>query len=227
MRSRARGSATCRRRATSFRRSPSEEPRCSGFKQVRQIGALVDRGHLRAVFPCCASAPRRPAGALSGGEQQMLTICRTMMGDPDLVLIDEPTEGLSPMMASQGRRTARGDRPPRRRGPAGRTEARAGPEDQPALYVMGHGRIVFEGSPKCLWRTPRFARPGWRCEGGEARPGRLAAGPRLFPTPQALEPAAIWRTRLQRHPRALDSATRRRALVIEPRDLRYMGSFAP
>ena len=39
-----------------------------------------------------------PGGVLSGGEQQMLTICRTLMGDPDLIMIDEPTEGLSPMM---------------------------------------------------------------------------------------------------------------------------------
>ena len=37
-----------------------------------------------------------PAGVMSGGEQQMLTLCRTLMGDPDLIIIDEPTEGLAP-----------------------------------------------------------------------------------------------------------------------------------
>ena len=42
-----------------------------------------------------------PAGVLSGGEQQMLTMCRTLMGDPDLILIDEPTEGLAPMLVEQ------------------------------------------------------------------------------------------------------------------------------
>ena len=49
-------------------------------------------------FPGCASAPDAPGGVLSGGEQQMLTICRTLMGDPDLIMIDEPTEGLAPKM---------------------------------------------------------------------------------------------------------------------------------
>ena len=50
------------------------------------------------MFPQLEERADMRAGVLSGGEQQMLTICRTLMGDPDLVMIDEPTEGLSPMM---------------------------------------------------------------------------------------------------------------------------------
>jgi branched-chain amino acid transport system ATP-binding protein len=50
------------------------------------------------VFPRLQERADAPGGALSGGEQQMLTICRTLMGDPDLIMIDEPTEGLAPQM---------------------------------------------------------------------------------------------------------------------------------
>ncbi|MFZ8291981.1 ATP-binding cassette domain-containing protein, partial [Staphylococcus aureus] len=49
-----------------------------------------------ALFPNLAARQDNPAGVLSGGEQQMLTLCRTLMGDPDLIMIDEPTEGLAP-----------------------------------------------------------------------------------------------------------------------------------
>ena len=66
---------------------------------------------------------RRAGGVLSGGEQQMLTICRTLMGDPELVMIDEPTEGLAPQLVEQVRAAARADRRARRRDPADRAEA--------------------------------------------------------------------------------------------------------
>jgi branched-chain amino acid transport system ATP-binding protein len=52
------------------------------------------------MFPRLKERENTPAGVLSGGEQQMLTLCRTLMGDPDLVLIDEPTEGLAPMIVT-------------------------------------------------------------------------------------------------------------------------------
>ena len=51
-----------------------------------------------------------PGGVLSGGEQQMLTICRTLMGDPDLIMVDEPTEGLAPKMVELVRGAAGEDR---------------------------------------------------------------------------------------------------------------------
>ena len=46
------------------------------------------------MFPMLRARVDAPGGVLSGGEQQMLTICRTLMGDPDLIMVDEPTEGL-------------------------------------------------------------------------------------------------------------------------------------
>ena len=53
------------------------------------------------LFPNLGERQDNPAGVLSGGEQQMLTMCRTLMGDPDLVIIDEPTEGLAPKLVEQ------------------------------------------------------------------------------------------------------------------------------
>ena len=58
----------------------------------------MDVQGLRTCSRGWRSGAETPAGVLSGGEQQMLTMCRTLMGDPDLIMIDEPTEGLSPMM---------------------------------------------------------------------------------------------------------------------------------
>ena len=51
---------------------------------------------MYAIFPRLKEREHTEAGVLSGGEQQMLTLCRTLMGDPDLIIIDEPTEGLAP-----------------------------------------------------------------------------------------------------------------------------------
>ena len=56
---------------------------------------------LFALFPNLAARRRRPGGRMSGGEQQMLTIARTLMGNPSLVLLDEPSEGLSPKIVEQ------------------------------------------------------------------------------------------------------------------------------
>ncbi|MDI9330068.1 MAG: ABC transporter ATP-binding protein [Alphaproteobacteria bacterium] len=53
---------------------------------------------MYAMFPRLQERAAVPAGMLSGGEQQMLTLCRTLMGDPALIIVDEPTEGLAPMM---------------------------------------------------------------------------------------------------------------------------------
>ena len=84
---------------------------------------------------------------LSGGEKQMLTICRTLMGDPELVMIDEPTEGLAPIIVQQV-----GDLIAEiaRRGVAillVEQKLSIAMRISHRVYVMGHGRIVFEGTP--------------------------------------------------------------------------------
>ncbi len=56
---------------------------------------------LFALFPNLARMPDRPGGRMSGGEQQMLSIARTLMGNPRLVLLDEPSEGVAPLIVEQ------------------------------------------------------------------------------------------------------------------------------
>ncbi|MFC6687478.1 ABC transporter ATP-binding protein [Jhaorihella thermophila] len=87
------------------------------------------------------------ASVLSGGEQQMLTMCRTLMGDPDFVMIDEPTEGLSPQMT---RRVADLLQEIARRGVSTllvEQKLAIALDIADRVYVMGHGKVVFEGTP--------------------------------------------------------------------------------
>jgi branched-chain amino acid transport system ATP-binding protein len=88
----------------------------------------------------------------------MLTICRTLMGDPSLILIDEPTEGLAPMLVEQVA-TLLGEIA--RRGVAillVEQKLTIALRISRRLYVMGHGRIVFEGSPGDLEADPATRR---------------------------------------------------------------------
>ena len=117
-----------------------------GLKRSGSFGRwkFEDVYHL---FPNLKARQDVAAGVLSGGEQQMLTMCRTLMGDPDLILIDEPTEGLAPKLVEQvGELLAEISRRgvsilliEQKLGIALRISNR--------LYVMGHGRIVFQGKP--------------------------------------------------------------------------------
>ena len=105
---------------------------------------------MLAMFPNLAARADSQAGVLSGGEKQMLTICRTLMGDPDLVMIDEPTEGLAPLIVQQV-----GDLIAEiaRRGLAillVEQKLSIAMRISHRLYVMGHGRIVFQGTPREL-----------------------------------------------------------------------------
>ncbi len=103
-----------------------------------------------ALFPRLHERADAPAGALSGGEQQMLAMCRTLMGSPALLMVDEPTEGLAPMMVQKVREllVAVAER--------GVTILLVEQKLDIALaisqrlYVMGHGEIVFEGTPASL-----------------------------------------------------------------------------
>ena len=118
-----------------------------GEKTGKAGGRWTMRRHVPHVSAYSKERAEAPGGVLSGGEQQMLTMCRTLMGDPDLVMIDEPTEGLSPMMVEHvgrlleeiGRRGVSILLVEQKLTIALKISAR--------LYVMGHGRIVFEGTP--------------------------------------------------------------------------------
>ena len=117
-----------------------------GIKDPRQPGQwkLDD---MLGMFPNLAARADTAAGVLSGGEKQMLTICRTLMGNPDLVMIDEPTEGLAPIIVQQV-----GDLIAEiaRRGLAillVEQKLAIAMRISHRIYVMGHGRVVFEGTP--------------------------------------------------------------------------------
>ena len=100
------------------------------------------------------------ASVLSGGEQQMLTMCRTLIGDPDLVMIDEPTEGLSPQMVQK---VAGLLKEIARRGIATllvEQKLAIAMDIAHRVYVMGHGKVVFEGTPDDL-RAREDVRKEW------------------------------------------------------------------
>jgi branched-chain amino acid transport system ATP-binding protein len=102
------------------------------------------------MFPNLQARIDTPAGVLSGGEKQMLTMCRTLMGDPELIMIDEPTEGLAPLIVKQvGALISE----IARRGVAillVEQKLSIALDISQRVYVMGHGRIVFEGTPADL-----------------------------------------------------------------------------
>jgi len=115
---------------------------------------------MYAMFPRLKERQHTEAGVLSGGEQQMLTLCRTLMGDPDLIMIDEPTEGLAPKIVEQ---VAQYLGELKRRGVSVllvEQKLTIALEISQRCYVMGHGRIVFEGSPADL-RCNAYIRKEW------------------------------------------------------------------
>ena len=112
------------------------------------------------LFPRLAERRDTEAGVLSGGEQQMLTLCRTLMGDPELVMIDEPTEGLAPKIVEL---VAAYLHEIRRRGVSVllvEQKLTIALEVADRCLVMGHGRIVFEGTPAEL-RANVYIRKEW------------------------------------------------------------------
>jgi branched-chain amino acid transport system ATP-binding protein len=112
------------------------------------------------LFPRLKERQYNEAGVLSGGEQQMLTLCRTMMGDPDLVMIDEPTEGLAPKIVEL---VAEFLRELKRRGIAVllvEQKLTIALEVAQRCLVMGHGQIVFTGTPADL-RGNEAVRKEW------------------------------------------------------------------
>jgi branched-chain amino acid transport system ATP-binding protein len=112
------------------------------------------------MFPNLAERADVHGGVLSGGEQQMLCMCRTLMGDPDMIMIDEPTEGLAPKVVEQVGKLLKEI--------ASRGVAILLVEQKLAIameishraYIMGHGQIVWEGTPQEL-RSADAIRAEW------------------------------------------------------------------
>jgi branched-chain amino acid transport system ATP-binding protein len=115
---------------------------------------------MYAMFPRLKEREHTEAGVLSGGEQQMLTLCRTLMGDPDLIIIDEPTEGLAPkivelvgqyleQLKSRGISVLLIEQ-----------KLTIAMKISDRALVMGHGSIVFEGTPQAL-REDAYIRKEW------------------------------------------------------------------
>jgi branched-chain amino acid transport system ATP-binding protein len=123
-------------------------------------GARWGFDDMYAMFPRLKERQHTEAGVLSGGEQQMLTLCRTLMGDPDLIIIDEPTEGLAPKIVelvgeylqklkSRGISVLLIEQ---------KLTIAMAISDR--ALVMGHGSIVFEGTPDSLRADP-YTRKEW------------------------------------------------------------------
>jgi branched-chain amino acid transport system ATP-binding protein len=72
-----------------------------GRQAAREGAQAWSEDRLFALFPNLATMRERPGGRMSGGEQQMLTIARTLMGNPSCVLLDEPSEGLAPIVVAE------------------------------------------------------------------------------------------------------------------------------
>jgi branched-chain amino acid transport system ATP-binding protein len=130
-----------------------------GQKSARQKGRW-SFDDMYAMFPRLKERQHTEAGVLSGGEQQMLTLCRTLMGDPELIIIDEPTEGLAPKIVEL---VAEYLQKLKERGVSvlliEQKLAIAMAISDRAL-VMGHGSIVFQGTPDSL-RADAYIRKEW------------------------------------------------------------------
>jgi branched-chain amino acid transport system ATP-binding protein len=115
---------------------------------------------MYGMFPRLRERQHTEAGVLSGGEQQMLTLCRTLMGDPDLIIIDEPTEGLAPKiveLVGQYLQTLKS------RGVSVlliEQKLTIAMAISDRALVMGHGSIVFQGTPESLRADP-YTRKEW------------------------------------------------------------------
>jgi branched-chain amino acid transport system ATP-binding protein len=120
-----------------------------GMKSARRPGRWSIEDMFR-LFPSLRERADNPGAVLSGGEQQMLTMCRTLMGDPHLIMIDEPTEGLAPLLVKQ---VADLLVEIAQRGIAillVEQKLTIALTISSRVYVMGHGKVVFQGTPSDL-----------------------------------------------------------------------------
>lgn len=123
-------------------------------------GARWSFDDMYAIFPRLKERQHTEAGVLSGGEQQMLTLCRTLMGDPELIIIDEPTEGLAPKIVEL---VAEYLQKLKERGVSVlliEQKLTIALSISDRALVMGHGSIVFQGTPESL-RGDAYVRKEW------------------------------------------------------------------
>ena len=117
-----------------------------------------DFDDMYALFPRLRERQHVPAGALSGGEQQMLTLCRTLMGEPALMLIDEPTEGLAPQVVEQVAAFLLTLKTERMSMVLIDQKLSFALAISDRILVMGHGEVVFNGSPQAFDQHPEIRR---------------------------------------------------------------------
>ena len=130
-----------------------------GQKSARKVGRWSFED-MFSMFPRLKERRHTSAGVLSGGEQQMLTLCRALMGDPDLIIIDEPTEGLAPKIVEL---VAHYLKELKKRGISVlliEQKLTIAMEISDRCLVMGHGSIVFSGTPNDL-RNDKLVRREW------------------------------------------------------------------
>ncbi len=130
-----------------------------GQKNARKAGRW-SFDDMYQMFPRLKERQHTQAGVMSGGEQQMLTLCRTLMGDPDLIIIDEPTEGLAPKIVEL---VAQYLQELKRRGISVlliEQKLTIAMDISDRCLVMGHGSIVFNGTPAEL-RNDGYIRKEW------------------------------------------------------------------
>jgi branched-chain amino acid transport system ATP-binding protein len=110
------------------------------------------------LFPALKARQHVEAGVLSGGEQQMLTLCRTLMGHPQLIMVDEPTEGLAPRIVEQVAQFLVTLRAQGLSILLVEQKLTIALQVADRCVVMGHGQIVFEGTPAQLQSRPDIRR---------------------------------------------------------------------
>jgi len=123
-----------------------------GMKSTKDSGRWnIDE--MFTMFPILGERADIDGGVISGGEQQMLCMCRTLMGDPDMIMIDEPTEGLAPKIVDQ---VAKLLQEIANRGVAillVEQKLSIALKISHRVLVMGHGKIVYEGTPASLMQA--------------------------------------------------------------------------
>jgi branched-chain amino acid transport system ATP-binding protein len=117
-----------------------------------------DFDDMYVLFPRLRERQHVPAGVLSGGEQQMLTLCRTLMGEPALMLIDEPTEGLAPQVVEQVAAFLLNLKTERMSMVLIDQKLSFALAISDRIVVMGHGEVVFNGSPQAFDQHPEIRR---------------------------------------------------------------------